>query len=448
MTGKRVEVNKNRIIFAAVGFFICIWLVFCDARGVCANETDKDKIEKYRDSIVHIESICWDGENNVFRTKSFSGFVVSKDTSGIYVVTVNNNLTYNSEEKEHLKTELKLEDNVRFAEKIEVVFSGDLRVPATVVGESEQRNLTVLKLGQTINFENILQFSEKDVSDTEQIYLLSYPKSVVQSGASYNSENVLVTSGTVLESYLIDEIEFFKHDIQTDENSVGGPVLNSSGNVVGVLLTSDTEEAGTAVSGETLKSFLNTYNVSYSEYKKVVKKNNVPLLNIILGIIIVGLILVNIVRLLRGKAAQDKGTEASEVVERTREYKGKKRKRKHRNMNSSSTKAASKKAGSEVNINAAMEYPAESRFVNIHKKNFIIGRSQNADFSITEKTGISRQHAAIQFDGRKFYLTDLNSTNHTFLNGFQVMPDEKKVLNDRDEILIGKEKMIFHIGGK
>ena len=173
-----------------------------------------------------------------------------------------------------------------------------------------------------------------------------------------------------------------------------------------------------------------------------------PLLNIILGIIIVGLILVNIVRLLRGKAAQDKGTEASEVVERTREYKGKKRKRKHRNMNSSSTKAASKKAGSEVNINAAMEYPAESRFVNIHKKNFIIGRSQNADFSITEKTGISRQHAVIQFDGRKFYLTDLNSTNHTFLNGFQVMPDEKKVLNDRDEILIGKERMIFHIGGK
>lgn len=45
--------------------------------------------------------------------------------------------------------EYQIDNNVRIAEKIEVVFNGDLRVKASILGESEQRNLTVLKLEQS-----------------------------------------------------------------------------------------------------------------------------------------------------------------------------------------------------------------------------------------------------------------------------------------------------------
>ncbi len=61
------------------------------ASSPAAENSETDKTDQYRDSIVRIESICWDGDNVIYQTKSFSAFVISKDTSGVYVVTANKN---------------------------------------------------------------------------------------------------------------------------------------------------------------------------------------------------------------------------------------------------------------------------------------------------------------------------------------------------------------------
>ena len=66
------------------------------------------------------------------------------------------------------------------------------------------------------------------------------------------------------------------------------------------------------------------------------------------------------------------------------------------------------------------------------------------DFVLPENKGISRKHACIEFEDQEFYLSDLNSTNHTFLNGNQLMPGKKYKLKSGDEIMIGKEPMMFY----
>jgi hypothetical protein len=50
---------------------------------------------------------------------------------------------------------------------------------------------------------------------------------------------------------------------------------------------------------------------------------------------------------------------------------------------------------------------------------------------------ISRRHAAISRDGRKYSLQDLNSTNGTRLNGERVLPGRKVSLNSGDVIEFG-----------
>lgn len=68
-----------------------------------------------------------------------------------------------------------------------------------------------------------------------------------------------------------------------------------------------------------------------------------------------------------------------------------------------------------------------------------IGRVPENDIVINN-LGVSRRHSEIIEEGGQYYIQDLGSVNGTFVNGQKV---EKDLLNDKDEILIGKHKIIF-----
>ena len=64
----------------------------------------------------------------------------------------------------------------------------------------------------------------------------------------------------------------------------------------------------------------------------------------------------------------------------------------------------------------------------------VIGRGRGADIVIEEPT-MSRAHAAIGFDGERFFVQDLGSTNGTRVNGGSA---EKAGLKHGDEVQLGK----------
>lgn len=78
--------------------------------------------------------------------------------------------------------------------------------------------------------------------------------------------------------------------------------------------------------------------------------------------------------------------------------------------------------------------------VMIDRPQFRIGRDPGvADYIITDNTAVGRQHADIvQHDSRCFVM-DLNSTNHTYVNGQQVMPGTEFPLNNGDQLMLGDE---------
>lgn len=386
-------------------------------------------VDESRNGIVRVESISWDGDSQIYKTRSFSGFIVSgnKDTNNVYVVTVHDGLTYTPEDEEAIKSSFEEEKNIRISQKIEVIFKGDLRVQASIVGESAQRNLTVLRLDQNISLENILQFAKENASYKERIFFLSYPRSVEKKGAIYNTKNVKVVSGTVLDFYQTDEVEFLHHDIKADSFSAGGPLVNEEGVIVGMLLTSGAKGKGTALSGESLKGFLDTLNADYEEYEEVVEEDKPPVLNLALGAVILILAVTVIIRQVKSGSAS---AERSEKASSGDSQKKKSKKKKNKDSQSSS--------------GVFLEYPAEGRNIPVNKDMFVIGRMQDADLILTRDGGISRKHACIQIRGNKYYLSDLQSKNHTFLNEQQLVPGEKMKLKNGDNIMIGKEKLIFH----
>ena len=58
--------------------------------------------------------------------------------------------------------------------------------------------------------------------------------------------------------------------------------------------------------------------------------------------------------------------------------------------------------------------------------------------------GVSRLHAAIAWAHDDLTLTDLNSTNGTFLNGYRLLPFHARVLQPYDEICLGH--MVIFVG--
>ncbi len=68
-----------------------------------------------------------------------------------------------------------------------------------------------------------------------------------------------------------------------------------------------------------------------------------------------------------------------------------------------------------------------------------IGRGLNNDV-ILEDTRVSRHHAQLRYRARRFWLSDLGSTNGTYINGEQVA---EQALRDGDTISLGGLELTF-----
>lgn len=69
----------------------------------------------------------------------------------------------------------------------------------------------------------------------------------------------------------------------------------------------------------------------------------------------------------------------------------------------------------------------------------MIGRLDSNEIPIPDP-GLSRHHAEISLENGQYVLTDLGSTNGTFVNGKRIA---EKTLKDRDKIDVGKVSLIF-----
>ena len=59
---------------------------------------------------------------------------------------------------------------------------------------------------------------------------------------------------------------------------------------------------------------------------------------------------------------------------------------------------------------------------------------------------VSRRHARIMRDAGDYFIEDLGSTNGTFVNrGRRLIPGNRQVLRDGDEIIVGKTFLRFHV---
>lgn len=59
------------------------------------------------------------------------------------------------------------------------------------------------------------------------------------------------------------------------------------------------------------------------------------------------------------------------------------------------------------------------------------------------RNGVSRRHALITYEDGALYIEDLNSTNGTRINGYQLTPEHVYRLRDGDELEFGRIRIVM-----
>lgn len=80
----------------------------------------------------------------------------------------------------------------------------------------------------------------------------------------------------------------------------------------------------------------------------------------------------------------------------------------------------------------------------------VIGRAPTVTIALENDAVASREHAKVALDlasegseRARYFLTDLGSTNGTFLNGRRLAPQERCLLSDGDRFTIGSHTFVF-----
>lgn len=83
--------------------------------------------------------------------------------------------------------------------------------------------------------------------------------------------------------------------------------------------------------------------------------------------------------------------------------------------------------------------------ISVNKAVFRLGARQGSvDYCIGGNHTVSRSHADIITRGQMRFIKDLNSTNHTYVNGERVSPGEEVPIFDGDILMLSDEEFEFH----
>lgn len=84
--------------------------------------------------------------------------------------------------------------------------------------------------------------------------------------------------------------------------------------------------------------------------------------------------------------------------------------------------------------------------ISINKPVFRLGKEKSyVDYFVTNNVAVSRSHADIITRGNQYYVKDLNSKNHTYINDQQIPVQFETEIHDGDKLKLGNEEFIFNI---
>lgn len=103
-------------------------------------------------------------------------------------------------------------------------------------------------------------------------------------------------------------------------------------------------------------------------------------------------------------------------------------------------------AGQTNSLTAYIVRQMTNEKVMLRKPVFKLGKEQSfVDYCIMNNPTISRSHANIIRKGNDYYIVDMNSKNHTYVNGMMILSGQEVKLEHGDKIALSNENFEFYL---
>lgn len=447
--------------------------------------------------IVEIYSGISDTNDNFYKIKNCSGFIVSNSDTGCYIVTMTKGITISSKERKSCISKNNLStDTYGYNDTVKVVVNGDVSTSLTVIAKSKKENFAILQSENVINEKEELRLGN-GTEEGETVYSLGFVNSSESTYTQYDKDDVVRCNGIVKNpSTAMSNSTYIQHTAYFEDGCSGGPLVNEDGYVVGLDDSSLSSDDYYSLKIESIKKILDNYSIPYSSYdydqayakytklyskcESLIQSGNytavsvealnkvleeiqtvmndnpstedinsaistlsdaksqlvekTPTLRIVIFVFL-GVLSVLIMWLVYLLIVNWKHTHPKQVKEKDN-------KNEINNKEEYKVDYISVVSVPRTQKIAFLKKPNSQLLVKIDKKEFVLGsKIDEVDFVVNNKA-VSRKHATIKLVDNKFCIFDENSVNGTYVNDVMI-EDEGKILKTGDVIALANEQLIF-----
>lgn len=203
-------------------------------------------VAEARKGIIQVRLYYVDNAGNSFCLQTGSGFLVGASSGATTVITNHHVVTlpdFTEDENDWDKESASEFFGVDFFNsnevnmEVRVAVKRDVEIVASYVNGSEQTDFAILELEQAIYDRTPLKIANSDsLVETQNIYALGFPAvaSAVEDDSVFTIEDVTISNGIIGKFQAINNIDFVLHNAQLGRGNSGGPLVDSTGAVVGV----------------------------------------------------------------------------------------------------------------------------------------------------------------------------------------------------------------------
>lgn len=347
----------------------------------------------------------------------------------------------------------KIDDNIEYF----VVLSQTEKIPADVVWRANKKDLAILKTRSPIN-RPVVSFAPSEiVEDLQDVYVLGFPGSADYMGSTESPYIVNRTKGVISKRFFDDtnQRHLYATDAAINPGNSGGPMFDACGNVVGVSVEKaaleNTEGAGFVIQIDELFPAMISLEIAYIEANIPCVPGSIATSNAFSSknnmILIGGILFLTI--LLLGGLVWLKKSGGKKMSERDVSMIIKKKLANSQNpagKNSvSGTEALEPISGTQaISMKLIAEgesWPAIYLQENVALK---LGAATHCDV-VLDHRHISGEHATVQAADGKVAVTDLNSTNGTYIGARKLPPQQAIPLHQGERLILGTEQVVYRL---
>lgn len=318
-----------------------------------------------------------------------------------------------------------------------------------------KHDIAILKI-QNYSKETFLKLQKpKTITKGLKIFPLGFPGGAdTLEGITFNptlnagiiSKIDIATRGSFPPNYKLIQI-----DAAINHGNSGGPLLSKNGTVVGIntLGKDGTQGIFWAIHVEELIKVLKQNNIAYTiDDRDIGETNNMKMIWIVLALfsLIIIIAIAYMTKIKNSRVGVQREDLSKIINDKIQEKIYKDNNVEDISLDVSNDESIESDKTRMMSISIISKDASLPEINNMSQQEMILGRSPSSDIIIKNQS-ISNQHLKLIMQGNIVKLTDLNSTNGTYIDGNKLQPNKEYILESGQKLVIGSEEVTYTIAG-